>query len=159
MDEDRRGAALVDRCDRRVVIGLQRARAALDHAVDGLEVARIIGERDRDRRSVDRLVGALGTVMVLDVAGHVVVFVGVAAQVGRLELEQNFLVGPIDDVRDRAETAAMRHADDGSADAVARQFGDDLLEHRDHHVETFDRERLLAEVGLAQVALERLDLR
>ena len=35
----------------------------------------------------------------------------------------------------------------------------DLFEHRDHHVETFDREGLLRHELLAEVALHRLDLR
>jgi hypothetical protein len=35
---------------------------------------------------------------------------------------------------------------------------DELVEHRDRHVEALDRELLLAQVGLVDEALERVDL-
>ncbi len=95
--------------------------------------------------------------MILDVAGDVVVLLALAAQVGGLELGDDLLVRAVDDVRDRAEPAAMGHAEHGRPDPFVGELADDLLEHRDHHVEPLDREGLLADVRLAQVALHRLD--
>ena len=52
----------------------------------------------------------------------------------------------------------MRHADDDVVGAVRSRELDRLLEHRNHHVETLDRELLLAEERPPEVALEALHL-
>ncbi len=97
--------------------------------------------------------------MVLDVARYVVVAAGFAAAVRRLELLEDLSIRRVHDVRDHAEAASMRHPDDGVRRAVGDQHAQDFLEHRDHDVQTLDREGLLAEERLAKVALERLDAR
>ena len=51
----------------------------------------------------------------------------------------------------------MRHPDDCFARAMCSGELDREVEHRHGHVETFDREALLAQVRLVQEALERVD--
>jgi hypothetical protein len=61
-------------------------------------------------------------------------------------------------VGEDVEPAAVGHADD---DFVGARLGADLdrlVEHRDHHVEAFDRELLLPEKLALEVVLEALDL-
>ena len=100
----------------------------------------------------------LGAEVVLHVAGA-------ALGVGRdrldrplaLELAQDHLVGPPDDVREHAQPAAVRHP---HHDLVRAGLGGELdrvVEHRHHRVEPLDRELLLAEERAAQVALEAAD--
>ena len=148
----------VDVADAGRAVGLLGARAALDDGVDGLEVARVRRERDRDLAG-RRLARALGAEVVLDVAGA-------ALGVGRdgleralaLELAQDRLVGAAEHMREHVQPAAMRHAEHDLVAALLRGEPDRLVEHRDHHVEPLDRELLLAEEGPAQVALEAFDL-
>ena len=148
----------VDVADAGRAVGLLGARAALDDGVDGLEVARVRRERDRDLAG-RRLARALGAEVVLDVAGA-------ALGVGRdgleralaLELAQDRLVGAAEHVREHVQPAAMRHAEHDLVAALLSGEPDRLVEHRDHHVEPLDRELLLAEEGPAQVALEAFDL-
>ena len=52
----------------------------------------------------------------------------------------------------------MRHAEHDVAGAALGGALDREVEHRHEHVHAFDRESLLAEVGLVQEPLERLDL-
>ena len=75
-----------------------------------------------------------------------------------LELAQDRLVRPPDDVREDVEPAAMRHPDHDLVGAGLGGELDRLVEHRDHHVEALDGELLLAEEGAPQVALHPLDL-
>ena len=158
VDQDRRRPPDFERGDRLRAVGLQRARAAFDDAVDRFEVARIVGQAHGDVFTVRQHVTARGAVMIFDVARDVVAR-AFAARVGRFELAQNLFVRPVDDVRDRGETPAVRHAEHRITDAVVAELRDDLFEHRNHHVEAFDREGLGADVRLAQVAFEGLDLR
>ena len=158
VDQDRkRNAGVVDAGARRAV-GLLGTRAALDHGVDRLEMARVGAERDRDltRR---RLPDPFGAEVVLDVAGA-------ALGVGddrldralALELAEDRLVGLPDRVGEDAQPAAVRHP---HHDLVGARLGgktDRLVEHGDHHVEAFDRELLLPQEGTTEVALEALDL-
>ena len=157
--EDRGGATDFECCLGRVVVGLQRARATFDHAVDRFEMARIRSQFNRDLPLVERVVDAAGAVMILDVAGRAGIFAALAARVGGVEFDEQFFVGTIDHVRDRREPPAVGHSDHDRSDAVGGEVGRDLLHHRDHDVEAFDREGLLADVRLAQVPLEGLDLR
>ena len=143
----------------RRAVGLLGPGTALDHRVDGLEMAGVRAERDRDlaRRGLPH---PFGPEVVLDVAGA-------AFRVGgdcvdrplALELAQDRLVGLPDRVREHAQPAAVGHPHHG---LVRARFGgerDRLVEHRHHHVEALDRELLLAEEHPAQVALEAFDLR
>ena len=143
----------------RAVIGLRRARLALDDRVDELEVARVRDERNRDLAAL-RLADALGAEVVLHVARA-------ALQVGRdgledalaLELAQDRVDLAAHRMGEHVEPAAVRHAEhDAPRPVVGRQL-DRLVEHRDHDVEPFDRKLLLPQEGSAQIALEALDVR
>ncbi len=83
--------------------------------------------------------------VVLDVAGAAL---GVGGdRVDRplaLELAEDVLVGHPDRVREHVQPAAVRHPENDVVRAGVRRQLDRLVEHRDHHVEPFDRELLLA---------------
>ena len=160
MQDDRDRRVVVDVGVRALARGLHRAGGALDDGRDVLEVARVGLQPDDHRGLVGQLVGALGAVVVLDVAG--------AAlrdrrhgldRGGALELAPDRLVGAAEVVGEHVEAAAVGHADHDLAGAVGRRQLDHLVEHRDRHVEALDRELLLAQVGLVHEALERVDHR
>ena len=97
--------------------------------------------------------------MVLDVAGAALGIGGDGLERPlALELAQDRLVRAAEHVREHVQPAAVRHAEHDLVAALLRGELDRLVEHRDHHVETLDRELLLAEERAAQVALEALDL-
>ena len=75
-----------------------------------------------------------------------------------LELAEDHLVRPPDDVGEHVQPAAVGHADHDLVRSVLRGQLERLVEHRDHHVEPLDRELLLAEERPAQVALEAFHL-
>src|SRR5215216_4724540 len=111
-------------------------------------MARVGGERDRD---VPR--GGLAAARIAEVVLHV------PARARRLrgkriegalalELAEDRLVGPAQHMGEDVEAAAVRHADDDLVGAVFRGQLDGDVEHRDEHVEPFDRELLLAERGV-----------
>ncbi len=77
---------------------------------------------------------------------------------GALELGEDRVVGPAEVVREDVQPAAVGHADDDLLAAVGGGQLDQLVEHRDRHVQALDRELVLAEVGLVHEALERVDL-
>ena len=140
-------------------VGLVGARAALDHRVHELEVARVGRERDRDaaprpwsrrcrwrrsgtsrrrcrpraRRSRPRASARPRTRR------------GSRRRGGR-------------PCGQHVQPAAVRHAEHHLARAGRGGQLDRLVEHRHDRVEALDRELLLAEEGLVQVVLERLDL-
>ena len=163
------GVAVQDHRDRGVVVEvrvralarrLDRARGALDDRADVLEVARVGLQPHDDRGVVGQLVGALGAVVVLDVAGaalrdrrH-----GLDRR-GALELAEDRLVRAPEAVGEHVQPAAVRHPDHDLARALRGGQLDHLVEHRDRHVQALDRELLLAQVGLVHEALERVDLR
>ena len=158
VDEDRQGDARVVIALARRAVGLLRAGPPLDDGIDRLEVARVGDERDRDVAG-RRRAGSLRAEVVLDVAA--------ASLLARddgldrplaLELAQDRLVRPADDVREDVEPAAMRHPEHDLVGAVRGGELDRLVEHRDHHVEALDGELLLPEEGAPQVALHPLDL-
>ncbi len=155
--QDRHRSADFERRLGRIMIGLQRARPALDDGVDRFEMRWVGGKFDRDLALVERVIRPARTVMVLHVAADVFVVGALAARVGGFELGEQFLIRPVDDVRDGRKTAAVRHSDDRRPDTVGGKFGRDLFHHRDGHVESLDRERLLSDVRLAQEALEGFD--
>ena len=163
------GVAVEDDRDRRVVVdvgvralarGLHRAGRALDDRRDVLEVAGVRLQAHDHRRVVGQLVGALGAVVVLDVAGAALRDRGHGLdRGGALELAPDRLVGAAEVVGEHVEAAAVGHADHDLAGAVGGRELDHLVEHRDRHVEALDRELLLAQVGLVHEALERVDHR
>ena len=139
--------------------GLDRARRALDDRRDVLEVARVGLQPHDDRAVVGELVGALGAVVVLDVAGAALRDRGHGLdRGGALELAEDRLVRAPEVVGEHVEPAAVRHAEHDLARALAGRELDHLVEHRDGHLEALDRELLLAQVGLVHEALERVDL-
>ena len=159
VDQDRkRDTGVVDARPRRAV-RLLGPGTALDHRVDGLQMAWVRAERDRDlaRRGLPH---PFGPEVVLDVAGAAFRIGGDCIDRSlALELAQDRLVGLPDRVREHAQPAAVGHPHHG---LVRARFGgerDCLVEHRHHHVEALDRELLLAEERPAQVALEAFDLR
>ena len=159
VDEDRQGDGRVVDPGARRAVGLLRPREPLDDRVDGLEVARVRGDGHLDlaRGGHPRL--RRGEV-VLHVARPA--FLVGDERVDRalaLELAQDRRVGAPDGVREDVEPAAMRDADQ---DLVRARLGgelDRLVEHRHEHVETLDRELLLADERAPEVRLEALDLR
>src|SRR5438067_1058745 len=74
-----------------------------------------------------------------------------------LELAQDDLVRPADDVREHVEPAAVRHADHDFVRARVCGELDRLVEHRHHRVEALDRELLLSEERAAQIQFHSLD--
>jgi hypothetical protein len=156
--EQRDRAVWVERRDARRAIGLIGARAAHDDAVDRLEMTGIADEDHVDRLPVARRVRSLRALVVLDVTRHVALALA-AAKLGLLEFQEHFFVGPVDDVGDERQAAAMRRADLDLSHAVIGEQMQQLLEHGNHRVDAFDRERLLAEKRLAQIALERFNAR
>ena len=61
-------------------------------------------------------------------------------------------------MREYVQPPAVRHPDHDFARALGGRQLDQLVEHRDGHVESLDRELFLAQVGLVHEALERVDL-
>ena len=158
VDEDRqRNGRILDSGGRRAV-GLLRARDAFDDRVDSLEVARVRGEQDGGLAGA-RAAPADGAQVVLHVAARA--FRSPGDRLDRplaLELAKHLLVRPSDDVSEDVEPPAVGHADH---DLVGARLGADLdrlVEHRNHHVEAFDRELLLPEELALEVVLEALDL-
>ena len=149
--------------DRRVVdprtaraIRLLGSSEALDHGVDGLEVARVRrhGHLDLAGRGEARL---RRREVVLDVARA---SLGIGDEsVDRalaLELAQDRRVGAADDVREDVQPPAMGDPDEHLVSACPRREPDRLVEHGNEHVEPFDGELLLSDERAPQVGLERL---
>ena len=139
-------------------VRLLGSRAALDHGIDRLEVARVRRERQRDLAG-PRRAHALGAEVVLDIAGAAF-GIGDDRLEGALPLElpQDRLVRAAEDVRKDVQPAAVRHPEDDLVSAFLGRELERLVQHRDHHVEALDRELLLAQERTAEVALEALDL-
>ena len=134
------------------------AGLALDDRVDVLEVARI---RREPHRHLARLgvADALGAEVVLHVSGAAFGIRPDRLELPfALELANDHVVGPADGVREDVQPSAVRHADDDVVGAVLRGELDRLVQHRDHRVEPFDGELLLAEERAPQIALHPLDL-
>ena len=75
-----------------------------------------------------------------------------------LELGEDRLVRPPHRVGQHVEPAAMRHPEDDVPGAGLGRALDRQIEHRHQHVHALDGEAFLAQVGLVQEALQRLDL-
>ncbi len=159
VDEDRqRDRGVVEPCSSGA-IGLIGARPPHDDGVDGLQVARIRRQRDRDLPHRQRARAGRGEV-VLHVA-RASLGIGDDGVHGplALELAENRLVGPADCVREHVEAASVRHSDDDLVGAGGCGEPDRLVEHRHHRVEPLERELLLAQEAAPQIELEALDLR
>ena len=158
VNQNRRGTLGIVARNAVRMIGLQRARASLDDRIDRFEMARIVGEHHVDLLALGRDELAGRAVVVLYVAHHVVV-AQLAAILRGFELGHDFFVRHVRKMRDHVEAAAMRHAEHGARNPVVGQHVEHLFEHRDHHVQTLARERLLPHERLAHVAIERVDFR
>ena len=157
MDEDRERDRRVVVARARRAVGLLRARDAFDDRVDGLEVARVRGQQDADVAGI-RVAPPNGTEVVLDVAGRSLLGDDGLDRALAFELAEDFLVGASDDVREHVQASAMGHSDDDLVRSRLHAELDRLVEHGHHHVETFDRELLLAEELALQVMLEAFDV-
>ena len=158
MDEDRQGGRGVGSRDRPAAVGLLRAGAPLDDRIDRLEVARIRRQDDAHLGVVGSEIGALRAEVVLHVVGPALRRGrGLATGASRLEFGEDRLVADPDDVRQHVQAAAVRHADHHLAGALVGGVAEDDVEHRHEGIEPLDAEAFLAEVGLVQEALERLD--
>ena len=145
--KDREGLALVEDV-------LLRAGDALQDGVDGLEVARVRGERHLDVLAGAGREVALGAEVVLHVAGALDrARVDVA-----LELAEDLVVGLADDVGQHVEPAAVGHADGDLVEPGLRCGLADLVDDGHGGLAALEGEPLLAdELGLEE-RLERLGL-
>ena len=158
VDEDRQRRRGVGPRDRPGSVRLLRAGAALDHRIDRLEVARVRRQDDAHLGVVGREIGALRAEVVLHVVGPALRRGrGLDACPSGLELGEDRLVADPDHVRQDVQPAAVCHADHHLAGALVRGVAEDDVEHRHEGIEPLDAEAFLAEVGLVQEALERLD--
>ena len=143
----------------RGVVGLVGASLALDHRVDGFEVARI-----RRKDHVDRATGGLprrvGAKVVLDVTGALLgVQIDRADRALAFELAQKRAVRTAEGVFEHVHATAVGHPDDGLVRAGLARRLERPVEHRHEHVEPLDRELLLRQECAPQVSLETFDLR
>ena len=147
---------------RRVV--LRRARKALDHRVDELQVAWVVRQRERHLRQIALAHRFARAQVILHVAGPAVVDARRAFGWRHLfvrrgvELGEDRGVGLAQDVRQHVEPPAMRHADQHLARPDLGGVVDELVEHRHEHVGPLDGEALLPDECAVQEMLERLDL-
>ncbi len=158
VDEDRQRDRRIVEAGARRAIGLLGPGPSLDHRIHRLQMARV-----RRDRHLDLATGgdprARGRQVVLHVAAAAL-RVDHERVVGALPLElaQHRLVRAADGVDEGIEPAPVRHPDHDLVRAARRRQLDRLVEHRYEHVETFERELLLAEERAAQVPLEPLHL-
>ena len=146
------------RAVRRGAIRLLGAGPALDDRVDRFEVARIRHDPNADAPVHGRPRSVCAQV-VLDVAGAALGVGGDGVERAlAFELAQDLLVRHPDRVSEHVQPPTMRHAHHDLVRAVLRGELDRLVEHRDHHVEPFERELLLPEEPLAQEPLHPLHL-
>ncbi len=142
---------------------LRGADHPLDDRIDRFEVTRVWRQdhRDLDHHPVLTPQQPRAEV-VLDVARPVVAGVGRGLRGGAelvpFEGDDDRGVRFAEDVGHHVEAAAVGHADDDLAGAVAGGGVDDRIEHRNEHVVPLDRESLGAEIGLMEELLERFDV-
>ena len=119
--------------------GLGRARGAGRHRSHELQVRRVGLQAHDDRLAARQRVGALGAVVVLDVAGAALGQGGDRLERrGALELGEDRVIGPAQVVGQDVEAAAVGHADHDLAGAAGRRQLDELVEHRHRHVQALD---------------------
>jgi hypothetical protein len=156
-DRHRRGRVAVG--VRALAGGLRRARGADDDRVHVLQVRRVGLEVDEDGLAVGQPVGALGAVVVLDVARPALRDGGDRLERrGALELGEDRLVRPAEVVGQDVERPrwAMPMTTSRPPCAAESWIISSSIGHR--HVQALDGELLLAEVGLVHEALEGVDL-
>ncbi|MNK46200.1 hypothetical protein D3C87_649790 [compost metagenome] len=127
---------------------LASANRALDDGGDDLEVRRVEGQGQVNRTAFGRHIRREAEV-VLHVAGDVA-----RKDVLALELIEEVARLLAHDVDEHVEAAAVGHAEDDFLDALLARAPDQLIQHRDDGVSAFQREALLADVALVEVALE-----
>ena len=149
VDEDRQGGEGADRLA--VLLG---AHDALEHAVDGLEVRWVRGERDGHLVSVVGGERALGAEVVL----HVARAVEGLAVLSALEFAEHLSVRLAGDVGEHVQPTAVGHADGHLVEALLRRALQDLVEQGDHRLAALEAESLLAHVLRLQEGLEGLGL-
>ena len=136
------------------IVVLFGADDALDHRVDGFEVARVGAEREVDLVTRARDVVARVAEVVLDVA--------VAGRFAReertLEFREDHLVRFPDDVGEDVQPPPVRHAEDHLVGAERPALLDERVEHRDQRLATLEREALGGGIPDLQELLERLRL-
>ena len=109
--------------------------------------------------AVGKRVGALGAVVVLDVARPALGDGRDDLECrGALELGEDRVVGAAEVVGQHVQPAAVGHPHDDLLPAVGGGQLDQFVEHRHRHVQALDRELVLAEVGLVHEALEGVHL-
>ncbi len=140
-------------------IGARRARHALEHGIDRLEMARVRRHRNHELDAFSAGNGPRRAKVVLDVAAPLNAFVAELTADRILELREDLVVGLAEHVRHHVQAPAMRHADERLPDAGLGRLGNHLVEDRHEHVEPLDREPRLARERAVQEPLERLDVR
>ncbi len=76
-----------------------------------------------------------------------------------LELADDRLIRLLQHVRQYIQSAAVCHADHDTGDALTACHIQQPVQHRHHHVRTFNRKTLLSQIRLVQEALEPLNFR
>jgi hypothetical protein len=113
---------------------------ALKHRVRNLEVTRI-----RNQRHSHFLIANFALSSETEVVLHVTGFtLGVGVGVPAFEFAEDRLVRFAEHVRENVDASAMGHRDSYFARAVLACCFDSGIEHRDHHVDSLDRESLVA---------------
>ncbi len=158
VNQDRkRGGFVDDRGAGRRRVGAGSACHAHDDRVHELEVARVRRHRDRDLGRRFLAYARAGASVVLHVAGPAEILAEGLFTEGFLELGEHLRVALVHDVRQHVEAAAVGHPDQHVTHAGHRRVRNQLIDDRDHHVETFNREARLADERPLQESLEGLD--
>ncbi len=156
VDQDRDRSVRIHGRHRGAPIRLLGAGVALDHRIDGLEVARVGRDGDPHRGAICRGEGPVRAEVVLHVVEPALRNEAIAPTPACLELDEDRLVAHPDDVGEDVQAATMRHPDHGIRGPGRSGTGQQGVEHRHHRVEALDAEPLLAQVGLVQEALQPL---
>ena len=155
---DERGIAVHQEGQHRELVGrvdlvLLGPHDALDDGIDGLEMARVRGQRHRYRVARDA--------RVLPVRAEVVLHVTAAIDGPErhvLELAEHLVHALAHDVHERVEPTPVGHADHG----LGHPVGAGAIEHRVKHdhgrLAAFEAKALLPRVALVEELLERLGL-
>ena len=147
--------------DRAAAVCLRGSGGAYHDGINRFQVARVRFQLDQNTCSFAQREVAPITVVVLDVAGSTLRNFGYGLDYlngrGSLELAKDCLVWAAEVVGQHVEAATVSHSDHYFSRARAGRKLNRLVDHRHGHVEAFDRELLLAEVGLVHEAFERVD--
>jgi RNase H-fold protein (predicted Holliday junction resolvase) len=116
------------------------AHDALEHSIDGFEVARVCGEIHGNRLSAGRGKCAFSAEVVLDVA-RALNGLGVLRA---LKLAEDLAVGLPGDVRQHVEPASVGHSDRYLFEVRFGRLLEDRVKEWDERLATFEAESLLA---------------